>query len=439
MTMLQSDSDLVTDLCLAMEFLCEHSFLYDVSNVEVISQEHLDKRMPKEWRKWAKEEIGEDYDQMNKMLEKGERGQGGLDGVPETMRRFVQKRHDVLDRLNSHLSSAWREEIQMEKEEGKKMDGKKRHEVARMAKIVEEKCKELKVECLVDVGSGLGYLEEILTKDKGLKKVICIEGNESHAKGAKERHRGNTKVEVIIRRIGEDNDLQDLLRGQGKSALVGLHCCGDLSNNMLRIFQSTDEFVAMFLVPCCFHKTELSSLPFSTSMKDRLDNSGIERQIRNQYLLRLASQEPFIRWQSRSREDHEAHAKAFASRAIIEAYSKHKGICFTKKGRRFSKAMTKEFSSVKEELVERAIQGFELLPGFKRAEYEDFVESNLHLLPELVYFTGLQQFLQAVASRFFVLDKILWLRERGFRNSVALELFDESISPMNKVLCCSRL
>lgn len=56
----------------------------------------------------------------------------------------------------------------------KKIKLKKRHEIERMGKLTEKIARELKVEYVVDFGSGLGHLARLLSYGYGLN-VCCIE------------------------------------------------------------------------------------------------------------------------------------------------------------------------------------------------------------------------------------------------------------------------
>lgn len=43
--------------------------------------------------------------------------------------------------------------------------------------------------------------------------------------------------------------------------LVGLHSCGDLTPNAVRLFQSMQQIKSMVLVACCYHRMNLAPTP----------------------------------------------------------------------------------------------------------------------------------------------------------------------------------
>ncbi|KAG8578187.1 hypothetical protein GDO81_010415 [Engystomops pustulosus] len=82
--------------------------------------------------------------------------------------------------------------------------------------------------------------------------------------------------------VTADTELHDIITDLEESMMVGLHTCGDLAPNTLRIFTSKPEIRAVCSVGCCYHflseqfdeagkeqKTESWGFPMSQYLKER--------------------------------------------------------------------------------------------------------------------------------------------------------------------------
>ena len=138
---------------------------------------------------------------------------------------------------------------------------------------------------------------------------------------------------------------------------LGLHACADLSPLIMRMFMCCQEVSAMVLVSCCYHKMKCISSPDEESaaptegegessgssagseelpslsslrpdgcealyrnfpLSQRLANEMCRRRFSlSVYGLRLAAQEPGVRWLGKSAEDHTKHQHAMLYRAVL--------------------------------------------------------------------------------------------------------------------------
>ena len=91
---------------------------------------------------------------------------------------------------------------------------------------------------VVDVGAGLGYLGEELSR-RGFK-VIALEASKSHVAGAERRKSkiAGHQFETHLVRVENTPQCRDLLRSllPQNCCLVGLHYCGDLTCDLMKIF-----------------------------------------------------------------------------------------------------------------------------------------------------------------------------------------------------------
>ncbi|KAH6822853.1 S-adenosyl-L-methionine-dependent methyltransferases superfamily protein [Perilla frutescens var. hirtella] len=188
------------------------------------------------------------------------------------------------------------------------MNTKKKHEIEVLAAVIGSVARRVGADTVVDVGSGQGYLAQVLSFEHELS-VIAIDASSHHgsitdaraqriekyyaAKLCKSRLQdkcfsrpktvtcqvlstamlkdvSSSLVQVddfekstIIREQADGNSLEGThgsrtpssLKANDKSSLVlaGLHACGDLSVTMLRTFMECDEVKAVISIGCCYN------------------------------------------------------------------------------------------------------------------------------------------------------------------------------------------
>eukprot|EP00002_Diphylleia_rotans_P021497 TRINITY_DN4180_c0_g1_i3.p1 TRINITY_DN4180_c0_g1~~TRINITY_DN4180_c0_g1_i3.p1 ORF type:complete len:537 (+),score=106.21 TRINITY_DN4180_c0_g1_i3:109-1719(+) len=158
---------------------------------------------------------------------------------------------------------------------------KKKHEVAVLAPAITKAANALGIKHLVDVGSGQGYLSNILayrygfhvtgidssdhntqaatSKGEDLKKdmeKMGVLANGSYV-GVTARVSSQTNLDVLESMVKESDEMSTEHKDGGPShhvprMIVGLHCCGDLTSSMLRLF-AAGQGDALFQFSCCYH------------------------------------------------------------------------------------------------------------------------------------------------------------------------------------------
>ncbi|XP_014667519.1 PREDICTED: uncharacterized protein LOC106809081 isoform X2 [Priapulus caudatus] len=207
----------------------------------------------------------------------------------------------------------WLQKTDLGTEEKRGMTPKKVHEVEWMSSLVADVCLKTQCDVVVDIGAGLGYLSRVLSSIHGLR-VICIESDGSRTLGAERRanrHSPTSKPQCITQQLTSDDiggtvkRLRTVLQGalgcdrysrndarpsgdghSGAVCMIGLHCCGDLTPTMLKVYAEMPEIRALVCVSCCYHKmvdgTVISRMnfPMSTAAKRFLrQNQGEERNV----------------------------------------------------------------------------------------------------------------------------------------------------------------
>ena len=229
------DSD--PEMLKAALFLHDYSWIYNFKVTNLLSDNIID-RIPEEWVTFL---TSIDLDRFNEVfLSTGK----PIDDLPRAIAKFIKEYRSInlhIDQSDScnaqsdHLSHA----------DKKGVSRKKIHEISRLAEFIEDKVP--KSLTIVDIGSGLGYLGEELTR-RGYK-VVGVETSEAHiARADTRRHKTPAHSFVTLHlNISDDAEsaesLTSHLRGsEDKICLVGLHCCGDLTCSILKLFPQNDNF-----------------------------------------------------------------------------------------------------------------------------------------------------------------------------------------------------
>ena len=119
--------------------------------------------------------------------------------------------------------------------------------------------------------------------------------------------------------------------------MTGLHACGDLTVEAIRLFFQLASVKLLVIVPCCYHKMSLAkniavmeekfcNFPLSSSLYHLVHSAAFCDAVcfLRRPFLRLASQETATRWQQWSEEDHKQHSLQVMARAVLELYA-HNG------------------------------------------------------------------------------------------------------------------
>ncbi|KAF8692150.1 hypothetical protein HU200_039751 [Digitaria exilis] len=179
------------------------------------------------------------------------------------------------------------------------MNSKKKHEIENLAAVVHAIAKSCGAKTVVDVGSGQGYLAQALSFEYQLP-VVAIDASSHHASvtiARAERIKkhyaakwynlhvekqlltvprtvtchvlsSDTLAAVTLDACKDDHgeyvreikactkkspQIQEPTQSSPPLILAGLHACGDLSVNMLRVFVSCEQVKALVSVGCCYN------------------------------------------------------------------------------------------------------------------------------------------------------------------------------------------
>ncbi|XP_076324405.1 methyltransferase-like protein 25B isoform X1 [Tachypleus tridentatus] len=351
------------------------------------------------------------------------------------------------------------------------MAPKKIHEVNQLAELLGIICKEVCCNRVVDVGSGLGYLGQVLHNNFGIQvigiereKALCLSAKERSLKGecSSNMHHITMKLTDNKEEFGKllgnlppqvdcecrRKSFSKLSDDSNGVVLCGLHCCGDLGPNLMKEFLQHRQIIAVICVGCCYHlmssdessgKSCFKNFPLSQKYKKifQIAKKHHPDWEPSQYGLRLGAQETRARWFNETEEDHHGHTKHLAYRAILEAFIENEGIVWKKKRRRV--ARKNQFSTFRD-------YAFAIADGFSCSDQErQLLVEKLVLsydlysskFPLVEAFTMFQVLFQPLWEWLVVHDRVCFLEESGVAVFVQ-PVFDEAISPRNLAIIAKK-
>lgn len=410
-------------------FLHTYSWLFDFSNVKILSQRQ---NWPDEWNSFIDEQ---NVDSLKNILN------GRVDNCPQFVQDFVKQRQSILRMIESSIICDYEEASELTKQQQnlikRGMNEKKQHEVFRLGNFILKECHDF--QHVIDVGSGAGHLERYLLHSQCIAKdqIVCIESNASHVESSN-RLAKSMSVSTIEKTLVKDPKVYQDLNSKieemtmktvmpESSALIGLHACGDLTTSMIDWFSNFSSFGVLAVVSCCYHK--MSQFPSSDQLKEILPSC-----LKSHFALRLACQDAFDKWMSQSQSEHNNHAKTFGRRALQESIADQCGQKLQKQNRH---GIRKSHFKSKEEFLESASTVY-------KTDNEDLMKAKLNQqwtedFEWLEIVTGLQSFLQIILEYLVMMDRIFLLLQNGQKNIKLYRLFEKTKSPRNLLLWCQKI
>jgi hypothetical protein len=176
---------------------------------------------------------------------------------------------------------------------------------------------------------------------------LCIDGGEQCCAEMSDHHseEANESDYVCSRQCSDEERMFSPSLGSDNYfsasstslCMTGLHTCGDLTVDAIRLFLRLVSVKLLVMVPCCYHKMSLSkdttiteekfsNFPLSSSLCNLMHSSTFcdSPCFLRRPFLRLASQETAARWHLWSEEDHKQHSLQVMARAVLQLYA-HNG------------------------------------------------------------------------------------------------------------------
>ncbi len=328
------------------------------------------------------------------------------------------------------------------------MTPKKVHECELFPPLVAEAARGADV-CL-DVGCGNGYFSLVCAQLLGVP-MVGLEGGDAmlEEKQFQTRlrllqqeplQRGERKHVPSFRRAAlEDGTSVAAFRAQAgvgpkqRTALAGLHCCGQLSVNVLRLFLEDPQCRGLALVGCCYGR--FGSLGHAMSFPVSRWGRAAPRLLRlGTGAMRAATESPHLRRQE-SRAAYDRGLLLLLYRLLSEQILERE----LGPGRfRCERKVRKSCGSFAEYFREllRGLRAERSVEGDDAAWNAEF--ARLHT-PETAHRVAAQLALRGsfatLLESIVVLDRVLWLLETDPTLAVgAFACFDPAVSPTNLVL-----
>lgn len=215
---------------------------------------------------------------------------------------------------------------------------KKLHEINNLSYQINLVCQS-DIDVLIDLGSGLGYLSQMLNT-KYQYKILGLEADAERVATAKNRQmkyfpNSINCVQFCQHFITEESDgfiKMELMKNnfcknasaQLKIGIIGLHACADLTITAIKLFLNMNVAKHLVIMPCCYHKmtyadnqcVHFKNIPLSTVMES-IFHGGLKDIICRPFL-RLASQQTAARWKLMSDKEHFRHGQNMFERAALD-------------------------------------------------------------------------------------------------------------------------
>lgn len=349
------------------------------------------------------------------------------------------------------------------------MSIKKCHEVEVASAVVASLCtvvatgtegKSLDHVAVIDAGDGKGYLSSRIALEHGIKVlgIDCNEGNTASAERRRDQLRKKVPVALKRSKLTEESILKDapedpLYKTTTKMidfqtnlielvceqfpqtqatrfTLAGLHTCGNLAPNSLRLFHQNRHIRALCNVGCCYHllRERFCEDEFFNRDKAR-DNAGLGFPMsafmagkgfalgRNARNLAAESIE-------RSAFHRENPSDKLGYRAMLQIVLKELDV---RVDRQVGKLKCDGFVDyVRKSLKRLGVDGGELvteayLEGLERKYEVELEQLKVFYLYRMTY--------APIVEGLILLDRLLFLKECGYENSYLVKLFDPVVSP----------
>lgn len=331
------------------------------------------------------------------------------------------------------LSKVNNDDVRMPQRYTVNMNPKKTHEVAVMAKYVDGHLDKLQQRIIIDAGSGIGYFSAWMALNYN-HKVLGIDSKERNSLGAETRSKKfiqKTKHfscktdnhKMITEFITETTDFHRLTSSifldstNPALVLTGLHTCGSLSNNCMKIFKSVPEISQIFNVGCCYNLLSEEDFPMSAMVREELSY----KLSRNARMLAAYSLDRVF-----DSQDLSNLIKIFY-RALLEKLllDQEPPIHITNIG----PIKANSFSEYTFKVIQKCDAEQFRKWTMTQQQLDSYFASNEYLLRDLLIFHLFRMSFAPVIESIIVLDKALYLLESEDFNVEIVKLFDPVVSP----------
>lgn len=322
---------------------------------------------------------------------------------------------------------------------------KKMHEIALLAPVIQKIYQETECDLVVDIGSGLGYLPNLLHENYKFS-VLGLESSKKYVQIAQQnqkkqqpKFKNNVKFyEMYVNKNSETSikkAIEENFPHKKQICVTGLHACADLSIEVLDLFINMKTARALVIMPCCYHRirvaredtftTHFENFPASNTLKDLFQKYDAYSFIRQPFL-RLACQKTSESFVSMCKEEHLSHSLQCMHRAILQLVVEMKNCSVRRLKRKSGKSDATDIDEAFQiylnnlknthKLVVNPDQKNEIKisdEAFLFKMHEKWIEhKGACWLVEVLM--GLQTAIQSICENVILLDRVEFLKEKGF-------------------------
>lgn len=297
------------------------------------------------------------------------------------------------------------------------------HEIQNLTHLIQSLVPPTK-ELIVDFGSGLGYLSEMLVETSNYQ-ILGLEGDAQKVESAQRRLQHFEKKDQI-------NYVQHFITSESKefieeqinstdtdsAAIVGLHSCGDLTITAIELFHQITAVRRLIIMSCCYHRqlknetenNRFKNLPLSNAFKEALSLVPGSEDMINVAFARLACQHSAVIWRTITEEQHKRHGETMFDRALIELVPLEGEHLKRNPNTRTLDAVTFEAAKQRYRLVNGAGEDLLWLP-IHQQRYEILLEKYRNGSQLSSYLKCLQNCIQGLCEHVIMMDRYAYILE----------------------------
>ncbi|GIY39926.1 protein RRNAD1 [Caerostris darwini] len=426
--------------------LAEYSWIYNVRNTDILIYKALD-NIPSNWYAALSTLSDEDFYQLPFGFIKND--------WPTSLTSFLLQCHQLGNfRFPPKNMQDFQKHVRKSNYMPMKVPLKKQFQIEVMASLINKVCQNVNCNSILDIGSGLGYLDQILHHcynhrciglDSSLKYTIAAQNRIKKDICVNSMHHKTMKVTYSEKCI---EDLKSLLKEDVKwncpcdskenisidsMVMVGLHSCGNLTQDMMKLFCEMDEIVALVCVGCCYNKIDIQDFPMSKAAQYVVHDAHLKYAEWHPCTsgLRLAAHG--IRTHGCLMEN--KNIINIFYRAVIAYYVHKENIEWQQPKRHIRSSDITSFEIYCKKMFENHSLSNNVI-AIK--EINDLYFQSEHLLPKVKILLVLQMLLQPLWEGFIIVDRLLYFREKSMSANV-VSLWDSYVSSRNLALyVCKR-
>jgi len=284
------------------------------------------------------------------------------------------------------------------------VSAKKEHEIREIANLLAGK----NFDQIIDLGSGKAHLSFKLAQIDQANSFVCIDSDEKVQSDAKNSLMSIDKEALDkMRYITQFINKETKLHCQENDLLIALHACGDLSVDILEIYNNNLGTLLNF--PCCFHKLTKQNL----SNKCQLHLNKFALNLANRSKVHIDANTAAKREEvKRYRYGLEIIYRDQKNKKLPDLGSAHKSL--------YSKSFSEYVSFYDQE-------------KFGLLNLEENFEVALKCIKKYLLLETLRNPLARLLEQYILIDRALYLENHGVNVQIH-EVFDSTLSPRNLAL-----